>query len=226
MKKAASFAAEVSAICCAFLLTFLSGAGYPAQITHTLTSKITTISPGGTAGPITSTITNTGSSSYTVNLWASVYTPGGSWVNSVSTQFTLAGGQTLSNNNINMYVPPLAGTGTYYFCEYVNDSGGNAIDHECVSFTVSSGGSSNKTSCDFGSASVSGTGNFTYSGTESSSSGANQSASDSGTSSVNSDGSIAFSSSGGGLLQCGLRSDATAAVCAKVSDAANQQFRM
>ncbi|MBF0558929.1 MAG: DUF1566 domain-containing protein [Nitrospirae bacterium] len=112
------------------------------SITHTLSApSTTTVSPGGTVGPITSTITNNSSSSNSIYLYAAVYTPTGSFVDTVLLPITLSANQTLSNTDILRWIPPMADTGNYYFCEYLYDTSWNLIDSKYVSFTVTSGGS-------------------------------------------------------------------------------------
>ncbi|MBF0559587.1 MAG: PQQ-binding-like beta-propeller repeat protein [Nitrospirae bacterium] len=109
-----------------------------ASITHYLTAPSTTlVSRGSIFGPITSSITNTTSLSCSLNLYASVYTPKGSWVDYITTTMTISAGQSVSNNNnIIRLIPALADTGTYYFCEGLYDTSWNLIDFKCVSFTV------------------------------------------------------------------------------------------
>ncbi|MBF0558167.1 MAG: BACON domain-containing protein [Nitrospirae bacterium] len=107
------------------------------SISHTLTGpSITTVSRGGTYGPATSSITNNYSSSYSLYLYASVYTPKGSWVDTIYVPMALSAGQTVSKNDIMRLIPSLADTGTYYFCEYLYDTSWNGIDSKCVNFTV------------------------------------------------------------------------------------------
>jgi hypothetical protein len=106
-------------------------------IAHSLTAPSNTnVNRGGTFGPITSSITNNYSSSYSLYLYASVYTPKGSWVDTVYVPMTLAAGQTVSKNDITRWIPPLADTGVYYFCEYLYDTSWNALGYKCINFTV------------------------------------------------------------------------------------------
>ncbi|MBF0557989.1 MAG: hypothetical protein HQL08_04330 [Nitrospirae bacterium] len=107
-----------------------------ASISHTLTGpSTTTVSRGATFGPIASLITNNTNSSYSLYLYAAVYTPTGSWVDTVASPITLSAGQTVSNN-ITRLIPALADAGTYYFCEGVYDTSWIVIDSKCVNFTV------------------------------------------------------------------------------------------
>jgi mannan endo-1,4-beta-mannosidase len=111
------------------------GATY--SLSHTLTApSTTTVSRGATFGPITSSITNNTSSSYSLYLLASVYTPKGSWVDAIQIPVTLSAGQAVTKNDITLLIPAFADTGTYYFCEYLYDTSSNEIDHKCISFTV------------------------------------------------------------------------------------------
>ncbi|MBF0558699.1 MAG: PQQ-like beta-propeller repeat protein [Nitrospirae bacterium] len=105
---------------------------------HTLTAPSgTTVYRGSTYGPMVSNITNNASSSTSLNLWAGVYTPKGSWVDTVTASLTLTAGQTQSKSDIMRFIPLNADTGAYYFCEYLYDSSWKEIDDQCVSFTVS-----------------------------------------------------------------------------------------
>ncbi|MBF0558226.1 MAG: hypothetical protein HQL08_05555 [Nitrospirae bacterium] len=108
-----------------------------SSISHTLTApSTTTVYRGETFGPIVSSITNGTSSSYSLNLYASVYTPKGSWVDTVTLQLTLPAGQTVINSNIMRYIPSFADAGTYYFCEYLYDTSWTQLDYKCINFTV------------------------------------------------------------------------------------------
>ncbi|MBF0558165.1 MAG: PQQ-binding-like beta-propeller repeat protein [Nitrospirae bacterium] len=107
------------------------------SISHALTGPSnTTVSRGGTFGPVASSITNNYSSSYSLYLYASVYTPKGSWVDTIYVPVALSAGQTVSKNDIMRLIPSLADAGAYYFCEYLYDTSWNGIDHQCVEFTV------------------------------------------------------------------------------------------
>ncbi|MBF0558404.1 MAG: metallophosphoesterase [Nitrospirae bacterium] len=119
---------------------------FAGPITHALTGPSTTsVSQGGTYGPITSSITNGSSSSYPLTVYAAVYTPKGLWVDTACVPMTLSAGQAV-NNNISRFIPAFADTGTYYFYENLYDTSGKIIDSTSVSFTVtSSGGTDSET---------------------------------------------------------------------------------
>ncbi|MBF0560145.1 MAG: hypothetical protein HQL08_15350, partial [Nitrospirae bacterium] len=108
-----------------------------SSITHTLAAPSNTGVPrGGTLGPIVSSITNNTGSIRTINLSAFVLTPKGAQADSSLVPLNLAAGQSVSKNNISVWVPPLADTGSYQFCEYIYDTNMSAIDTKCLSFTV------------------------------------------------------------------------------------------
>ncbi|MBF0560084.1 MAG: hypothetical protein HQL08_15035, partial [Nitrospirae bacterium] len=106
-------------------------------LTHTLTAPSNSnVSRGSIFGPIVSSITNNSSSTITGYLWASVYTPKGSWVDTIYVPLTLSAGQSMSNNGIMRLIPSLADTGAYSFCEYIYNPSWTELDHKCVSFNV------------------------------------------------------------------------------------------
>jgi glutamine amidotransferase-like uncharacterized protein len=116
-----------------------------STITHALTPPSnTTISRGSLLGPFYASATNNTSSTYSFYVYPNIVTPDGDWILMFTNLVTLAAGGTSYANNGNdvyMWVPPFAPTGTHYHCVNVYDTSYNLIDQDCFSFEVIAGSS-------------------------------------------------------------------------------------
>ncbi len=103
----------------------------------------TTVSKGSVLGPFSVSITNNTSSSYSIYVSPYLYDPYGNWISMGYIPLTLSANQTLNANNLHLYIPPFAPTGTYYYLTYMYDTSWNLLeDYDYFTFTVTSSSSS------------------------------------------------------------------------------------